>query len=78
MSPRRVLYVIVCAAGPAVDAVRLVAAAKERGWDVCVIAAPAAAEGGFLDRDALESASGRPVRSTWRRFGEEKRNPPAD
>ncbi|MGK5729604.1 flavoprotein [Streptomyces sp. URMC 124] len=75
---RRVLYLIVCAAGPAVDAVRPVAAARDRGWDVCVIATPAAAEGDFIDRPALETASGRPVRSTWRRSGEEKRNPPAD
>ncbi|CAM5447316.1 flavoprotein [Streptomyces abikoensis] len=78
MSPRRVLYLIVCAAGPAVDALRLVTAAKDRGWDVCVIATPAAAEGCFIDRDALEAASGRPVRSAWRRSGEQKRNPPAD
>ncbi|MFC4514248.1 flavoprotein [Streptomyces ehimensis] len=75
---RKVLYVVVCAAGPARDAVRLVTAATDRGWDVCVIATRAAAEGGFIDRPALEAASGRPVRSDWRRAGEVKRNPPAD
>ncbi|MFI0738449.1 flavoprotein [Streptomyces sp. NPDC021100] len=73
-----VLYAIVCAAGPARDAKRLVVAAKQRGWDVCVIGTSAAAEGGFLDVPALQAASGRAVRSTWRREGEEKRNPPAD
>ncbi|MBH1936592.1 flavoprotein [Streptomyces sp. AV19] len=78
MTARGVLYVVVCVAGPAKDAGRLVTAATERGWDVCVIATPAAADGEFIDRDALEAASGRPVRSTWRRSGEEKRNPPAD
>ncbi|RLU92156.1 flavoprotein [Streptomyces griseocarneus] len=74
----KVLYLVICAAGPAADAVRLVTAATGRGWDVCVIATPAAADGEFIDRPALEAASGRPVRSTWRRSGEEKRNPPAD
>ncbi|MCC3767111.1 flavoprotein [Streptomyces sp. UNOC14_S4] len=78
MSPRPVLYLVICAAGPAKDAVRLVTAATDRGWDVCVIATPAAVDGEFIDRPALEAASGRPVRSTWRRSGEEKRNPPAD
>ncbi|MGI5531132.1 flavoprotein [Streptomyces syringium] len=78
MSSRCVLYVIVCAAGPAKDAVRLVTAAVDRGWEVCVIATRAAVEGEFLDLPALEAASGRPVRSDWRRAGEEKRNPPAD
>ncbi|MEW2579214.1 flavoprotein [Streptomyces syringium] len=75
---RRVLYVIVCAAGPARDVERLVRDATDRGWDVCVIATRAAVEGEFLDLSALEAASGRPVRSDWRRAGEEKRNPPAD
>ncbi|MEV4442643.1 flavoprotein [Streptomyces sp. NPDC049577] len=78
MTKRKVLYHIVCAAGPASDAVRLVTAAKERGWDACVIATPAAMDGDFIDVPALEAASGRPVRSGWRRAGEEKRNPPAD
>ncbi|MEU1825559.1 hypothetical protein ABZ502_24405 [Streptomyces abikoensis] len=41
---RKVLYVVVCAAGPARDAVRLVTAATDRGWDVCVIATRAAAD----------------------------------
>lgn len=78
MSRPRVLYIIICAAGPARDAVRLVRAAKDRGWDVCVIATPAAVDGEFIDAQELESLSGRPVYSTWRRSGEEKRIPPAD
>ncbi|MFI2074292.1 MULTISPECIES: flavoprotein [Streptomyces] len=78
MTDTRVLYLIVCAAGPACDAVRLVTAARDRGWDVCVIATPAAVAGDFIDIPALEAASGRPVRSGWRRAGEQKRNPPAD
>lgn len=78
MTTHRVLYVIICAAGPAGDAARLVRAAKDRDWDVCVIATPAADDGEFIDSPALEALTGRPVRSTWRRSGEEKRNPPAD
>ncbi|MCC2276693.1 flavoprotein [Streptomyces sp. ET3-23] len=78
MNRARVLYVIICAAGPAGDAARLVRAAQDQGWDVCVIATPATVDGEFIDRPAMESLIGRPVRSTWRRSGEEKRNPPAD
>lgn len=78
MSTQRVLYIIVCAAGPASRAVRLVEAAVTDGWEVCVIATPAAEAGGFLDVPAVEAVSGRPVRSDWRRAGEEKRNPPPD
>ncbi|MFI9719876.1 flavoprotein [Streptomyces sp. NPDC052396] len=78
MNTGKVLYHVICAAGPAADAIRLVQGAVERGWQVCVIATPSAASGGFIDADALESASGRPVRYDWRRVGEDKRNPPAD
>ncbi|MFF4157754.1 hypothetical protein [Streptomyces sp. NPDC001678] len=34
-----------------------------------MIATRAAADGDFIDRPALEAASGRPVRSDWRRAG---------
>ncbi|MFF3274933.1 flavoprotein [Streptomyces chrestomyceticus] len=78
MSKQRVLHTIVCAAGPAIQVVRLVEAAVDDGWDVCVIATPAAEAGGFLDLPAVEAASGRPVRSDWRQAGEAKRNPPPD
>ncbi|WP_106968831.1 flavoprotein [Streptomyces monomycini] len=78
MSKQRVLYIIVCAAGPAAQVVRLVEAAVADGWDVCVIATPAVDAGGILNVPAVEAASGRPVRSDWRRAGEVKRNPPPD
>ncbi|MFH8591942.1 flavoprotein [Streptomyces rimosus] len=55
----------------------MVEAAVAEGWDVCVIATAAEA-GGFVDVPAVEAASGRSVRSDWRRVGEEKRNPPPD
>lgn len=78
MNSGKVLYHVICAAGPATDAIQLVQTAVRRGWDVCVIATPAAATGGFIDRPALEEISGRPLRSDWRQADEAKRNPPAD
>jgi hypothetical protein len=65
---RRVLYVIVCGAGPAADVGRLVDLAHERGWDVQLISTPAAL--GFLDVLALEAQTGRPVRSEYRKPGQ--------
>jgi Flavoprotein len=71
----RVLYVIVCAAGPAGDVGRLVDLARERGWTVQIIATPSALA--FINVPALETLTGRPVRSQYRSPGEPK-TPPAD
>lgn len=71
----KVLYVIVCAAGPAHDVRRLVAMAQEDGWTVQVIATPSALE--FIDVPALENQTGRPVRSQYRKPDEPK-SPRAD
>jgi len=59
----RVLYVVVCGAGPAAAVGRLVDQAHERGWEAHIIATPAALD--FLDRDALEGQTGHPVRSEY-------------
>jgi phosphopantothenoylcysteine synthetase/decarboxylase len=59
----RVLYVIVCAAGAAPEVGRLVAQAQQRGWDVNLIATPAAVN--CLDTSALEAQTGRSVRSDY-------------
>jgi phosphopantothenoylcysteine synthetase/decarboxylase len=59
------LYVVVCAAGVASGVGELVGAARERGWEVGVIATPAAMNG-FFDADAVSELTGRPVRSAWR------------
>lgn len=56
----RGLTAIVCGAGPASDVGRLVTAAKDRGWEVSIVATPAALP--FLDLQALETQTGRPVR----------------
>ncbi|WP_370131625.1 flavoprotein [Streptacidiphilus sp. EB103A] len=72
----RVLYVIVCAGAPASGVGELIGAAMGEGWDVCVIATPAAVA--FLDVAAIEAQTGWPVFSEYRRPGEAKRQPPAD
>lgn len=74
-----VLYLVVCGAGPAGDVGVLVADAQKRGWEVCVIATPAAV--GFIDMAALERQTGRPVRQAHRdRSAAQQRRslPPAD
>jgi phosphopantothenoylcysteine synthetase/decarboxylase len=71
----RVLYVIVCGAGPAGEVGRLVELAQDRGWTVQIIATPAALA--FMDVPKLEAQTGRPVRSEYRSPGE-PRSPRAD
>lgn len=71
----RVLYVIVCGAGPASEVGRLVELAQQRTWDVQVIATPAALR--FIDIPRLEAQTGRLVRSQYR-TPEEPRSPRAD
>ncbi|MER5748738.1 flavoprotein [Streptomyces sp. NPDC002088] len=72
------LYVVVCAAGIAVDVSKLITAAQERDWEVGVFATPTAALNGFFDTGAVEAQTGRPIRSAWRRPGEPRPFPPPD
>jgi phosphopantothenoylcysteine synthetase/decarboxylase len=71
----RVLYVIVCGAGPAAEVGRLVELAQDRGWSVQIIATPSALA--FIDVPKLEAQTGRAVRSEYRGPGE-PRSPRAD
>jgi phosphopantothenoylcysteine synthetase/decarboxylase len=71
----RVLYVIVCGAGPAPEVGQLVDVAQQRGWDVQIIATPAALD--FIDAPGLAAQTGRPIRSKYRSQGE-LRSPKAD
>ncbi|GAA3472075.1 hypothetical protein GCM10018965_066280 [Nonomuraea roseola] len=73
--PGKVLYIIVCAAGPAADVGRLVALAQDDGWTVQIIATPPALD--FIDAPELEQQTGRPVRSQYRKPSEPK-SPRAD
>jgi phosphopantothenoylcysteine synthetase/decarboxylase len=68
--PGRVLYVIVCAAGPAGDVGRLVRMAQDESWIVQIVATPSALD--FIDVPALEKQTGRPVRSRYRKPHEPK------
>ncbi|GGJ75266.1 flavoprotein [Pilimelia anulata] len=61
----RTLYIVVCGAGPASEVGSLVALAQASGWEVQLIATPAAI--GFLDVKALEAQTGRPVKSSYRK-----------
>jgi phosphopantothenoylcysteine synthetase/decarboxylase len=71
----RVLYVIVCGAGPAREVGRLIELAHDRGWTVQIIATPSALA--FIDKPKLEAQTGRTVRSEYRSPAEPK-SPPAD
>jgi phosphopantothenoylcysteine synthetase/decarboxylase len=71
----KVLYIIVCAAGPAADVGKLVTLAQDLGWTVQIIATPPALD--FIDMPALEKQTGRPIRSQYRKPGEPK-SPRAD
>ncbi|KIF76279.1 flavoprotein [Streptomyces sp. 150FB] len=73
---RPFLYVVVCGAGVAGDVGKLIASAQEQRWDVGVVATPQGL--GFIDRGAVESLSGYPVRSAWREPGDGRPLPPAD
>ncbi|WP_329267643.1 flavoprotein [Streptomyces sp. NBC_01451] len=75
-APNPFLYVIVCAAGIASDVGTLITAAQERDWEVGVMATPLAM--GFFDTDAVETQTGRPIRSAWRRPGDPRPFPAPD
>ena len=71
-----VLYIIVCAAGPASSAHELVLSAQAAGWDVCVILTPTAVH--FVDVALLECLSHHPVRSQYKRPDDPDALPKAD
>ncbi|MEV5612716.1 flavoprotein [Streptomyces sp. NPDC052225] len=72
------LYVVVCAAGIADGVGKLIAEAQDQGWEVGVIATPTAVQGRFFDVDAVETQTGRMVRSAWRMPADPRPFPPAD
>ncbi|MBT2234678.1 flavoprotein [Nonomuraea sp. NEAU-A123] len=75
IQPGKVLYIIVCAAGPAGDVGRLVTMAQDEGWTVQIIATPPALN--FINVPDLERQTGRPVRSQYR-TPDEPKSPRAD
>ncbi|MFE6978996.1 flavoprotein [Streptomyces sp. NPDC057682] len=76
MTTQPFLYVVVCAAGIAGDAHKLITAAQSKGWGVGVVATPQGL--GFLDTEAIEARTGYPIRSAWRSPGAMGPLPPAD
>ncbi|WP_233563139.1 flavoprotein [Micromonospora musae] len=70
------MYLVVCAAPPALQISELIDLLMADGWTVCVIATPTAAT--WIDREALAEQTGYPVRSEWRRPGEPDVLPEAD
>ncbi|MCZ4515536.1 flavoprotein [Streptomyces sp. ActVer] len=70
------LYVVVCAAGVAEGVEELITLAQERNWEVGVFATPIAT--GFFDTAAVESRTGRPIRSAWRAPGDPRPFPDPD
>lgn len=67
---KRVLYLVVCAAGPASRIGEMVTLAQEDGWDVYCVATPAAVEH-FLDLPTLGELTGHPVRTSYRGRGDQ-------
>lgn len=58
------LQIVVCAAGPAADVTQLITNATQQSWTTAVTATPSALD--FIDAEAIERLTGRPVRSTYR------------
>jgi phosphopantothenoylcysteine synthetase/decarboxylase len=72
----KVLYIISCAAPPAREVTKLISAAKEQHWDVCLVATPSATK--FLDIAALERQTGHPVRHDYKNPNDPDALPDAD
>jgi phosphopantothenoylcysteine decarboxylase len=71
-----VLYVIACAAPPAREVARLIAAAQAEGWTTCLLATPSAVR--FMDVARLSELTGYPVRSEYKNPDEPDVLPPPD
>jgi hypothetical protein len=67
-SDKQVLYIIACAAPPAMDVQVLIDLAQQDGWDVCLIATPRAFQ--WLDGPGLTERTGHPVRHDYKLPGE--------
>lgn len=75
-APARVLYLVVCAAPPALRIGELISLLIDQDWTVCVIATPRAAT--WLDSAALTEQTGFAVRSDYRQPDDPDSLPRAD
>ncbi|WP_084522538.1 flavoprotein [Nocardia inohanensis] len=73
---KSVLYAIVTGSSRAPEISDLVDLAQDDGWEVCLVASPAAR--GFIDTEHLEAKTGWPVRSNYKQPGTPDLLPPAD
>jgi Flavoprotein len=73
-----VLYVVVCAAPPVLEVRGLVDAARDRGYDVCLICTPTAAHWLRDDVEDLAARTGHPVRSAYKQPADPDVLPAAD
>ncbi|MGW0433453.1 flavoprotein [Micromonospora sp. NPDC003197] len=71
-----VLYLVVCAAPPALQVDELIKLMMDDGWIVCVIATPTAAT--WIDRKIIAEQTGYPVRCEFRRPDDVDPLPKAD
>jgi phosphopantothenoylcysteine synthetase/decarboxylase len=71
-----VLYVVACGSPAARGVGRMVAAAQELGWTVCVVTTPDGRK--FIDSAALAEQTGYAVRSAYKNPGDPDVLPPAD
>ncbi|GHC61825.1 flavoprotein [Streptomyces cinnamoneus] len=74
----RILYLVCCAAAPAVRVADGVRAAQARGWDVCLILTPSAHRWLEAEVPALRALTGHPVRHQYKLPGEPDVLPPPD
>ncbi len=71
----RVLYLVICGAGPAKAIGTMIDLAQQRQWDVHTIATPSALD--FIDSTAVEQATGHPIRAAYRQPGTSRQPRPA-
>ena len=64
----QVLYIVSCAAPPALDVHILIELAQQDGWEVCLIATPRAFQ--WIDVPGLSEQTGHPVRYDYKLPGE--------
>jgi phosphopantothenoylcysteine decarboxylase len=64
----QVLYIVSCAAPPALDVHIFIELAQQDGWEVCLIATPRAFQ--WIDVPGLSEQTGHPVRYDYKLPGE--------
>jgi hypothetical protein len=75
---RRVLYIVSCAAPPALEIETLIGLAQAGGWDTCLVFSPRAARWREADLPKLAELTGHPVRFDYKMPWESDVLPPAD